>query len=215
MSLIALILGAGPGLGQSIAKKLIGEGYKVAAASRNPDLSIAKEIGFHPLKTDLSNPEDIPKVFAEVQKEFGGFPNVVVYNGNPPTHPSLPLGTAHNSRLTFFSRIAWAGTFAADPEDILSTIPTKNLASEFNVNTLSFWAAAQETVVGWEKVDSALPKAFIYTGNLLPWINMPKYVSLGIGKASSAHIVESLASTYGKRGFRYVKKKTTPTATTS
>lgn len=91
MSLVALILGAGPGIGHSVAKKLIGEGYKVAAASRTPDLAIAKTIGFHPIKLDLSNTEEIPNIFAEVQKELGGFPNVVIYNGNQPT------------RLTYFN----------------------------------------------------------------------------------------------------------------
>lgn len=82
MSLIALILGAGEGVGHSVAAKLIGEGYKVAAASRNPNISTAKQIGFHPIKLDLSNPEDVPKAFAEAQQALGGFPNVVIYNGN-------------------------------------------------------------------------------------------------------------------------------------
>lgn len=82
MSLIALILGAGEGVGHSVATKLISEGYKVAAASRNPNLSIAKEIGFHPIKLDLSDPEQVPRAFAEAQEALGGFPNVVVHNGN-------------------------------------------------------------------------------------------------------------------------------------
>ncbi|KAL0638007.1 hypothetical protein Q9L58_002942 [Maublancomyces gigas] len=178
MSLVALILGAGPGIGQSVARKLIGEGYKVAAASRNPDLAIAKEIGFHPIKLDLSNTEEIPNVFAQVQKELGGFPSVVIYN-------------------------AYAFTAAPDAEDILSEISAATLARDFNVNTIGLWAAARVAVAGWEKLDSAVPKAFIFTGNLLPWINIPKYVTLGIGKAASAHIIESLASTYGKRGSRF------------
>lgn len=87
MSLIALILGAGPGVGHSVAAKLIGEGYKVAAASRNPDLVAAKAIGFHPVKVDLAKPEQIPVLFAEVQKELGGFPSIVVYNGIPSLPP--------------------------------------------------------------------------------------------------------------------------------
>lgn len=95
MSLIALILGAGPGVGHSVAAKLIGEGYKVAAASRNPDLAAAKAIGFHPLKIDLAKPEQIPGLFAEVQKELGGFPNVVVYNGG--AYPTPPSDTLHMS----------------------------------------------------------------------------------------------------------------------
>lgn len=64
------------------------------------------------------------------------------------------------------------------------------------------WAAAQAAVEGWKTLDAAAPRAFIFTGNLLPWINMPAFVSLGIGKASSAHIIEALANTYGKKGSR-------------
>lgn len=85
MSPIALILGAGKGVGHSVAAKLIAEGYKVAAASRNPNEATAKEIGFHPVKLDLSEPEQVPKAFADVEKTFGGFPTVVVYNGRYPS----------------------------------------------------------------------------------------------------------------------------------
>lgn len=102
-------------------------------------------------------------------------------------------------------RIAWAGTFPSDLENILPAITTAAISKEFNVNTVSLWAAAQLAVAGWEKLDPALPKALIYTGNQLPWVNLPKFLSLGIGKASSAYIIESLANTYGKRGFRQVK----------
>lgn len=96
MTRIALILGAGRGVGQSVAEKLIAEGYKVAAASRNPNLATAKATGFHPIKVDLGKPEEIPGVFAEVQKELGGPPNVVIYNGMaypPPPIPQCRLDT--------------------------------------------------------------------------------------------------------------------------
>lgn len=98
--------------------------------------------------------------------------------------------------------VAWAATFAPDPENILPEISTANLSRELNVNALSLWAAAQVAVTGWEKLDQTLPKALIYTGNQLPWYNIPSMVSLGIGKSSSAFIINALASTYGKKGFR-------------
>lgn len=87
---------------------------------------------------------------------------------------------------------------------MLPAISVAQLSTDNNINTISFWAAAQEAVAGWEKLDATVPKAFIYTGNALPWINLPAYIALGIGKASSALIVKSLAGTYGKRGFRCV-----------
>lgn len=86
MTLTALILGAGPGVGHAVATKLISAGYAVAAASRNPDLSIAQTIGFHALKTDLAQPDTIPALFSRAQEALGAAPNVVIYNGNE-IHP--------------------------------------------------------------------------------------------------------------------------------
>lgn len=81
MTLTALILGAGPGVGHSVAAKLISAGYAVAAASRNPDLSTAQALGAHALKIDLAQPDTIPALFSRAQQALGGAPNVVIYNG--------------------------------------------------------------------------------------------------------------------------------------
>lgn len=73
------------------------------------------------------------------------------------------------------------------------------------MNTVSLYAAAQAAVEGWEGLgkDDSAPRALIYTGNPLPWINVPTLVSLGMGKSASATLVESLAATYGAGGKRF------------
>ena len=81
MSLRAIVLGAGEGVGLSVIRKLTAEGYKVAAVSRNPNLASATDIGYHPIKLDLGNFEKLSETFTEAEKKLGGFPNVVVYNG--------------------------------------------------------------------------------------------------------------------------------------
>lgn len=93
MTLTALILGAGPGVGHTVAAKLISADYAVAAASRNPDLTIAQTIGFHALKADLAQPDTIPALFSRAQEALGAAPNVVIYNGNryTPPHEQLNL----------------------------------------------------------------------------------------------------------------------------
>jgi NAD(P)-dependent dehydrogenase (short-subunit alcohol dehydrogenase family) len=83
MSLRAIVLGAGEGVGLSVIRKLKSEGFKVAAVSRSPNLASAKDIGYHPIKFDLSNFEKLSETFIEAEKALGGFPNVVVYNGFP------------------------------------------------------------------------------------------------------------------------------------
>jgi NAD(P)-dependent dehydrogenase (short-subunit alcohol dehydrogenase family) len=88
MSLRAIVLGAGKNVGQSVIRKLKDNGYNVAAVSRNPDLGAAKEDGYHAIKFDLADSQQLSEAFAEAEKKLGGFPGVIVYNGFK-THPPL------------------------------------------------------------------------------------------------------------------------------
>jgi hypothetical protein len=77
---VALILGAGPGIGQSVARAFASKGYSVAVASRT-----AKEVQSDQqhITVDLSKPEAVPGVFETVREKLGSAPGVVVYNGKP------------------------------------------------------------------------------------------------------------------------------------
>lgn len=57
---------------------------------------------------------------------------------------------------------------------------------------------------GWEGLgrDDGAPRALIYTGNPLPWINVPTLVNLAMGQSASATLVESLSATYSAGGKR-------------
>lgn len=196
MSRIALILGAGPGVGHSVTAKLSEEGYKVAAASairtcQPPQRNSSRSNSIFP------TPRTYRKCLMRLRRSWEAsrmlwFTTVVIAL-------SLSLLVRFDTDAAI---LAYASTFSPDHENILSGVSAAQISSEFTINTVSYWAAAQAAVAGWEKLDPTLPKAFIYTGNVLPWLNIPFCVSLGIGKASSALIAESLASTYGKRGFR-------------
>lgn len=78
---VATIVGAGPGLSATLARKLAGAGCAVALAARNPaKLSgIADEIGAIALECDATFPSDVAKLFADVERELGT-PDVVVFN---------------------------------------------------------------------------------------------------------------------------------------
>lgn len=82
-----LILGAGPRVGYSVARKFKAENYNIAVGSRNPDIKKAQDEGFHPLTVDVGDAQSVEAAFEEVQEKLG-VPNVVVYNGNffKPTH---------------------------------------------------------------------------------------------------------------------------------
>ena len=76
---IILIIGAGPNVGTAVAKKFASNGYKVAKAARSLSDGVQKD-GSHHVRADLSNPENVPRIFHEVKKNLG-IPNIVVYNG--------------------------------------------------------------------------------------------------------------------------------------
>lgn len=76
------ITGASKGLGLSLAKKLLAEGYAVAATSRNAD-SLIRAVGTHPaflpLQVDLADEQSITAAIAATANTFGKI-DVVVNN---------------------------------------------------------------------------------------------------------------------------------------
>lgn len=83
---IILILGAGPNIGQHVARAFAAKSYKVALASRKikEEDSTTDQVN---ISSDLSDPESVIGVFAKV-KTLLGLPSVVVYNGKNISHYS-------------------------------------------------------------------------------------------------------------------------------
>ncbi|KAK5687647.1 hypothetical protein LTS10_001787 [Elasticomyces elasticus] len=90
MARVALILGAGPNLGQAIAAKFAANDYRVAVAARRVSDGASKETGFFGMKANLSDPQTVRQVFQTTTKELGP-PNAVVYNERFTTPPDDPL----------------------------------------------------------------------------------------------------------------------------
>jgi NAD(P)-dependent dehydrogenase (short-subunit alcohol dehydrogenase family) len=86
----ALIVGAGPGLGASVARALASEGIKVALAARSTaDLEIlAKEIGGMTFACDATRRADVEALFREVDAGMGT-PDIVHYNASYRTRGPL------------------------------------------------------------------------------------------------------------------------------
>jgi len=89
---IAIVTGAGTGIGRAAALALLGDGWTVALAGRRPEPleAVADESGAgaraFPVPTDVANPESVAALFAAVVERFGRvdllFNNAGV--GNPP-----------------------------------------------------------------------------------------------------------------------------------
>jgi NAD(P)-dependent dehydrogenase (short-subunit alcohol dehydrogenase family) len=78
---VALIVGAGTGIGSAFAEALTAEGYRVALAARNLDRlrPLAESMGAMPIQADASSPQSLVRLFGEVDRSLGE-PAVVLYN---------------------------------------------------------------------------------------------------------------------------------------
>ena len=78
---VILILGAGPNIGQAVARTFASRGYKVALAARSVDEADNTDNQLN-ITSDFANSDDVVNAFNKVKKVFG-IPSVVVYNGKP------------------------------------------------------------------------------------------------------------------------------------
>lgn len=178
---VALILGAGPRIGTSVANKLAAQGYKVALVSRSgKEVNTTPHTGCISLQADLTKPESVPALFQAVKKEFHAAPNVVIYNAGARTVPPV--------------------------EDELFSNPAESVVSDFNVNVLSPYIAAQQAVQAWNALPKEVTKTFIYTGNAANTIIVPNpaTVNLGMGKSASSYWIGLADTLYKNQGLRLV-----------
>jgi NAD(P)-dependent dehydrogenase (short-subunit alcohol dehydrogenase family) len=212
-----LVLGAGPRVGWSVAQKFKAEGYQVAVASRKPDVKAATKAGFLPITVDLSSIPSVEAAFFQVTKELG-VPNVVVYNGaSSPSlmssrhcliHPFLTPQIFFVSINLTIDHTAAAITRPKDLTDPFSSVSPEAFVNDNNVTLLGTYVAIKEAVAGFHTLSPETPKAFIVTGNILPWKPSPTGVTLGTGKAGAAHLVEIGALAYKDKHFRSVETLT-------
>ena len=79
----ALIVGAGPGLSASLARRFASEDVAVAIAARNTDklADLVAETGAKPYSCDASVPAAVADLFNSVTADLGE-PDIVVYNAS-------------------------------------------------------------------------------------------------------------------------------------
>jgi len=78
---IAIVVGAGAGLGAALCRRFVKAGLLVAAAARDKErlTALAKEVGARPYPGDTTDENVVRDLFAAVQRDFGD-PSLVVYN---------------------------------------------------------------------------------------------------------------------------------------
>ncbi|KAK5046500.1 hypothetical protein LTR84_008303 [Exophiala bonariae] len=171
---VILILGAGPNIGQAVARTFASRGFKVALAARSLKEEESTETQLN-ITTDFANSDDVVSAFEKVKKVFG-IPSVVVYNVSAST-------------LT-------------PPQDPFA-LPLAAFNRDVAINVTSAFVAAQQAVLGFAQLPASASKTFIYTGNILNVAIIPGFLDQGIGKSAGAHLIWAASAAYRDRGFKF------------
>jgi NAD(P)-dependent dehydrogenase (short-subunit alcohol dehydrogenase family) len=93
---VAIVTGAGTGIGRSVALALLQEGYAVALAGRRKELLEATVTTAGPsgsralvVPTDVGDPASVRALFAKTQETFGRLD--VLFNNAGTSAPAIPL----------------------------------------------------------------------------------------------------------------------------
>ncbi|KAF4992382.1 hypothetical protein FDECE_13738 [Fusarium decemcellulare] len=171
---VILILGAGPNIGQAVARTFASKGYKVALASRSVKEADSTDNQLN-IPSDFSKTDDVTNAFTKVKKVFG-IPSVVVYN----------VSAVHFT-----------------PADDPFALSLTDLNHNTTVNIYSAFTAAQQAASGFAQLPASAARTFIYTGNVLNVAILPKFLSQGVGKSGAAHMIWAASAAYKERGYKF------------
>jgi NAD(P)-dependent dehydrogenase (short-subunit alcohol dehydrogenase family) len=81
MSKIAVVIGAGPGLGAAVARRFAREGFQVAVVARKRETvePIAGSVSGRAYAVDVTDAAQVAKLFADIRGQLGA-PDVLIYN---------------------------------------------------------------------------------------------------------------------------------------
>jgi short-subunit dehydrogenase len=164
---LCVVVGAGSGVGLSVAKKFASEGFSIALVARRKEaldkyLSEMNDLGYSDAKSyvaDAADFQSIENVFSEIHASQGNT-DVLVYN-------AAVLKAGYPSKAT--------------PE---------RLVDEFKVNVAGALASVRQVIPSMtEKKHGTI----LFTGGGLAIEPYPQYSSLAIGKAGIRSLAFSLA----------------------
>jgi len=168
-----LIVGAGPGIGQSVALAFAREGYAIALAARHPARleELCRELAKDGTPTrsyaaDAADEASLRALFAAVRQDFAEL-EVVIYN--PAAHqPGKP-----------------------------TTLTGEQLAADFRVNVTGALVCAQEAAQTMKERGRG---TILLTGGGFAHEPAANYASLSLGKAALRNLTYSLAQELGAHG---------------
>jgi len=138
---VAIVVGAGPGLGAALCRRFVKAGMLVAAATRDKErvTAVAKEAGARGYGCDAGDEKSVLELFAAVKRDFGE-PSVVVYNAGA----YLPKAVIDTSAEEFERcwRIGCFGGFLVGREAARAMVPKERGSILFTGATASLRGGA-------------------------------------------------------------------------
>ena len=116
---VALVTGAGSGIGRAVALALNGAGYSVVLAGRRADaLEETAARGAHmlPVPTDVSNPESVRALFARIRESFGRLD--LLFNNAGRGTPPVPMEDLTYEQWSAVVGVNLTGAFLCSREAI-------------------------------------------------------------------------------------------------
>lgn len=173
MTKTCAVVGVGPGIGLSVARRFAREGFQVALLARDRArlAEHAKELTdegavARPFHADCSVPAQVREALRHVSAEMSP-PTVLVYNAAA-ARPGLP-----------------------------SSLPASRLLDELKINVVSALAATQAVLTNMEE---AREGTVIFTGGGLALDPWPEMASLAVGKAGIRSLALTLGKELKPKG---------------
>lgn len=170
---VALIVGAGPGLGAALARRFARANMHVGITARNRGrlqeimtTQIEDHASVHAIAGDATRPEDVDRVFNELQDVFGP-PDLVVYNAGA------------------FTR---GGILDVDPAGFENAWRVNCFGGFLIARTAVRWMLAREH------------GTIIFTGATASLRGREGFSSLAVGKFGLRAVAQSMAREVGPRG---------------
>jgi NAD(P)-dependent dehydrogenase (short-subunit alcohol dehydrogenase family) len=144
----ALIVGVGSGLSASLARLFSKNGMKVALGARRADGlgALAKEVGGKAFACNAANPDEVAKLFADVEAAFGAA-DVVVYNASYRTRgPFVELNPEEVAKSIAVSAF---GGFLVAQEAVKRMLPKGQGAGQGTGHGAIIFTGASASVKGY------------------------------------------------------------------
>lgn len=152
----AVVTGGAKGIGLGAVRELTNEGWRCTVLDTDPaGQDVAEEIGGTFVQVDVTQPEDLRRVFADIAGQFGPLHGLVNSAGINRTGPSAEFAIADWQRVI---DIDLSGTFYACQAAYPHLVPGAsivNLASIFAMRALPgrvAYSAAKHGIVGITRV---------------------------------------------------------------